>query len=231
MRNTWSLWMSWTVLITSVVCVHCSSSSSSDVDSGSVDSSASAPDSSSTPDSAPEAGSVSLACSTLGNVSHRDAGTCSYPTDVCCSDYTQSSCTPPPACGAKFAWSCAGSADCSSGEICCVAVQNAGGQGTASCQPSSTCPSSLLSAQLCKTNADCTNGSACIMYDCAGVFFPQACAGTLSGLAGNQCSVYLDAGAGAAVPADAGADTGVPADAGADTSTLTDAAGDSGSTE
>jgi hypothetical protein len=112
-----------------------------------------------------------------------------------------------------LAWTCTGSDECQNGQICCIAVTNAAGAGSVSCQAAPSCPSAqLASAQLCKTDAECPSGSHCVVLNCANSFFPRLCDGTQQGIGVNQCSI-VGADAGADANADTGPIDGSPADA------------------
>jgi hypothetical protein len=89
-----------------------------------------------------------------------------------------------------MAVTCAGTAYCDSGELCCMAATTAAGKGTTSCQSGTTCPQpsgALLGGEFCESDSDCQNGAKCTTYNCIGNSL-TACAGSLFGTVSGLCT-------------------------------------------
>jgi hypothetical protein len=94
---------------------------------------------------------------------------CAVPQNECCLGTGNSaSCLAPSASCAGNEQACDEKSDCPDGQICCLKVTDINGDFKISCQTGTTCPTGgLASAQICKTNAECSTGS-CSLYSCQG---------------------------------------------------------------
>jgi hypothetical protein len=192
--KTWTLGSSLFVALASTTLVHCSSSASSAEDAGPVpvdgsmrgspdsavpvDSSFTSPDgghpidSSVTMTDAP-VGDTASACVTPPKGSPCDPGNftcngapCAVPTNVCCGTTpTAAMCQPAATTCAGSSFACDEKGDCANGQICCfVAVSTTAANNA--CTTGTTCSGGLFSIQICKTDAECTNGMSCVPQSC-----------------------------------------------------------------
>ena len=103
-----------------------------------------------------------------GNVECNNAQ-CAVPNHECCngSGTSQSCLAVTATCGGNKQ-ACDEKSDCPDGQLCCLMVTTISGDFSISCQTGTTCPTGgFASAQICKTNAECSTG-ACSIYNCQG---------------------------------------------------------------
>jgi hypothetical protein len=92
---------------------------------------------------------------------------CNADTEICCKTFNDAGCQAPGSNCQGTTAECDEAADCSGAQVCCAAAL---GQGSASCRNNCT----GQERQLCKTNAECSNGT-CYTNRCVGGTVIQSC--------------------------------------------------------
>jgi hypothetical protein len=116
-------------------------------------------------DAAPDAAVVS----NPGQVSCGEAE-CSLPAEACCATLTTTTCQAPGASCEGGVQRCDEAADCESGDVCCLRLDPD--------KPEATCEAGCIRGssrlQICKTDAECAEGT-CYVNRCAGGVIYRAC--------------------------------------------------------
>jgi hypothetical protein len=129
-----------------------------------------------TPDASPDTGPVDAGSPTPNAVSCGNA-TCTPATQVCCTTQQGAQTCEPLAGGCPaqtVPQTCDDRSDCKAGEVCCIGTKGTGGPGgfgnpVVECKANS-CGTiqGFAVPQLCKTNAECTQGLTCVSEPCSG---------------------------------------------------------------
>jgi hypothetical protein len=118
-----------------------------------------------------DAGPDAALISNPGRVSCGEAE-CSLPAEACCATLTTTTCQAPGAsCEGGGVQRCDEAADCEGGNVCCLRLDP--DKPEATCEPGCIRGASRL--QLCKTDAECPEGT-CYVNRCAGGVVYRACA-------------------------------------------------------